>query len=174
MGQSTATDDFDRLMAGELIQRPTPRERAAGEWDWWRQLSPADRRWFGRNYMAEVGDRPEDVARRNGHGTDCDAAMAEVLAAARLQKRARARKTATAVADQVADWEAADRAATVRDVLAELYGPQELATILSTTTQNVHQMAHRGRLPMADLIVSKVPLWHADTLRAAGIMREQA
>ena len=78
------------------------------------------------------------------------------------------------VADQVADWEAADRAATVRDVLAELYGPQELATILSTTTQNVHQMAHRGRLPMADLIVSKVPLWHADTLRAAGIMREEA
>ncbi|MGA9527147.1 MAG: hypothetical protein WBS24_03415 [Terriglobales bacterium] len=125
--------------------------------------------------MADVGDRPEDVAQRNGHGVDVDAAMAEVLAAARLQKRTRARATATAAQlsrTEADDWEETDRARARADVLAELYGPQELAAILSTTTQNVHQLKSRGKLPPADIVVSKVPMWHAETLRTAGLMGE--
>lgn len=123
--------------------------------------------------MADVGERPEDIAGRNGHGTDVDSAMAEVLAAAYLERRTRARATATTAALTAAEseeWEIAERAATVRNVLSELYGPQELATILGTTTQAIHQRNRRRLLPAADLIVSKVPMWHADTLRDAGLM----
>jgi hypothetical protein len=91
---------------------------------------------------------------------------------ARAAKRASARRAAAAVADEIADWELADRAATVRGVLADLFGPQELATIVGTTVQAIHQRHRRGQLPTADLIVSKVPMWHADTLRAAGLLEE--
>ena len=86
-----------RVSIGELFTSAArscngrlPRERRSGEWDWFDQLSPADRRWFGRTHMADVGLRPEDVARTHGFET-IDAAMDAVLAAARIDMRRQAR-----------------------------------------------------------------------------------
>jgi hypothetical protein len=166
MGQGA--DEVRRMIGEDKVQRPTPRERRSGEWDWFDRLSPADRRWFGRTWMADVGARPEDVQHWNGYET-VDAAMEALVSAAMMDRRTAARATASALAEAEA-WEEADRRASVADVLAGLYGPQELATILGRTVQAVHQLQRRGRLPVPDLVVSKVPLWHANTLQAAGLM----
>lgn len=163
--------ELDRLLTGERIQRPNRSELTAGEWDWYRALSATDRRWFGRQCMADIGVRPEDVQRTHGYET-VDAAMAAVLEAARIDQRRRARKTA-ATAGQLTRDEADDyeRELQRRD-RTDYYGPHELAAILSTSVQNVHQMKSRGKLPAADMIVSRVPMWHGSTLQAAGILEE--
>jgi hypothetical protein len=183
-----ALAELDQLTGCEQLARPVhplvePEDRRRDPspiWDYWYGAVPRRERRELLTFMAPAGGgiRLDQLAgelfcsidNAFSYWRDAVQAVRRARAHARTAARTHAEQLADPTSELYADeWEQFD-AEQLRRAELDIYGPQELARDLAITTALVHQWRKRGKLPPADLTVSKVPLWHVETLKGAGIL----
>lgn len=192
MGQSsteelaTAVAELERLTGCEQLARPAQpladdgRRDPSRLWDaWYGEVSVRERREL-LGFMAPAGGGVSLDQLAGELFCSIDTAFAcwrdacQAVRTARAHARTAARTAAELMADPMSDlyaaeWEQFD-AEQLRRGAGTIWGPQELAKAEGITIAAMWKRRERGKYPPADLIVSKVPLWHVETLEDAGVI----
>jgi hypothetical protein len=145
--------------AGGKLARPVPirdrwgrmRRAPGGEWDWFYELEPSERRWLSAHHMTELGAAPDEVATM--HGVSVDEAMGRWLLYVRLS-----RARSTPLGD---DFDPSDALPDDAVSLSSLVGPSEVGVMLGVRSNTVAQWRVRfPDFPLPLATISGVRLWH--------------
>lgn len=129
-----------RLMPEGLLQVPV-RKQSDGMWDWYYQLSPADRRRVLR-HCKPGGEAPDQCARQSGFEY-VDEWAGELVAAIQADAKP----------------EPVSNPYTVLVSPADLVGPVEIGDMLNIKPATVYVWVNRGRLPAPVATISGTRLW---------------